>query len=74
MAFLEIRDVFKCYFLHGKRIDVLRGRVAGHREGRAGLAGRRLGLGQEHLPARARHARRAGGGRRCMFEGRASSR
>ncbi len=25
MAFLEIRDVFKSYFLHGKRIDVLRG-------------------------------------------------
>jgi lipoprotein-releasing system ATP-binding protein len=24
-AFLEIRDVFKSYFLHGKRIDVLRG-------------------------------------------------
>lgn len=25
MAFLEIRNVFKSYFLHGKRIDVLRG-------------------------------------------------
>src|SRR6516164_2481152 len=25
MAFLEIRSVFKSYFLHGKRIDVLRG-------------------------------------------------
>jgi lipoprotein-releasing system ATP-binding protein len=25
MAMLEIRDVFKSYFLHGKRIDVLRG-------------------------------------------------
>ncbi len=25
MAFLEIRDVFKSYHLHGKRIDVLRG-------------------------------------------------
>src|SRR5438105_4196089 len=25
MAFLSIRDVFKSYFLHGKRIDVLRG-------------------------------------------------
>src|SRR5258706_284343 len=24
-GFLEIRDVFKSYFLHGKRIDVLRG-------------------------------------------------
>jgi lipoprotein-releasing system ATP-binding protein len=24
-AFLEIRDVFKSYFLHGKRIDVLKG-------------------------------------------------
>lgn len=25
MALLEVRDVFKSYFLHGKRIDVLRG-------------------------------------------------
>jgi lipoprotein-releasing system ATP-binding protein len=25
MAFLSIRNVFKSYFLHGKRIDVLRG-------------------------------------------------
>jgi len=25
MAFLEVRNVFKSYFLHGKRIDVLRG-------------------------------------------------
>lgn len=25
MAFLSIRDVFKSYFLHGKRIDVLKG-------------------------------------------------
>jgi len=25
MAFLEVRDLFKSYFLHGKRIDVLRG-------------------------------------------------
>ncbi len=25
MAFLEVRDVFKSYYLHGKRIDVLRG-------------------------------------------------
>jgi lipoprotein-releasing system ATP-binding protein len=25
MAFLEIRNVFKSYYLHGKRIDVLRG-------------------------------------------------
>ena len=25
MALLSIRDVFKSYFLHGKRIDVLRG-------------------------------------------------
>src|SRR5690348_3318152 len=25
MALLEVRNVFKSYFLHGKRIDVLRG-------------------------------------------------
>src|SRR4051812_3941725 len=25
MALLEVRDVFKSYYLHGKRIDVLRG-------------------------------------------------
>jgi lipoprotein-releasing system ATP-binding protein len=25
MAFVEVRDVFKSYYLHGKRIDVLRG-------------------------------------------------
>ena len=32
------RRLSKSYFLHGKRIDVLRGRVAGHRARRAGLA------------------------------------
>src|SRR3954462_9968470 len=25
MAFVEVRQVFKSYYLHGKRIDVLRG-------------------------------------------------
>src|SRR5690348_14070401 len=25
MAFLEVRNLFKSYYLHGKRIDVLRG-------------------------------------------------
>jgi lipoprotein-releasing system ATP-binding protein len=32
-AFLEIRDVFKSYFLHGKRIDVLRGVNVGIEKG-----------------------------------------
>jgi lipoprotein-releasing system ATP-binding protein len=31
--FLEIRDVFKSYFLHGKRIDVLRGVTIGIEKG-----------------------------------------
>ena len=61
MAFIEIRDVFKSYWLHGKRIDVLRGLSLDIEQRRAGQAGGRLGLGEEHLPPRAGDAGRAGG-------------
>jgi lipoprotein-releasing system ATP-binding protein len=33
MAFLDIKEIFKSYFLHGKRIDVLRGVTMGIEKG-----------------------------------------
>ena len=60
MAFLSIRNVFKSYFLHGKRIDVLRGVSLDIERGELVEPGGRLGRGQEHLPPRAGHPGRAG--------------
>ncbi len=52
MALLEVRGVFKSYFLHGKRIDVLRGVSLDIERGELVSLVGASGRGEEHLPAR----------------------